>query len=100
MTGLDRQFDQLAERLSDSGRDVDAITRALSAFDVETPSWGYGDSGTRFATFRQPGRPRDVFERLQDAAEVHRLTGTASAVALHFPWDHVQHKKRREQRER
>src|SRR5262249_26456064 len=40
-------------------------------------------------TFSQPGRPRDVFERLQDAAEVHRLTGTASAVALHFPWDHV-----------
>src|SRR5439155_17333154 len=46
-------------------------------------------SGTRFATFRQPGRPRDVFERLQDAAEVHRLTGTAPAVALHFPWDHA-----------
>jgi len=71
------------------GRGVDAIREALSAFELETPSWGYGDSGTRFATFRQPGRPRDVFERLQDAAEVHRLTGTAPAVALHFPWDHV-----------
>ena len=68
---------------------TDAIERALSAFDVETPSWGYGDSGTRFATFSQPGSPRDVFERLRDAAEVHRLTGAASAVALHFPWDHV-----------
>jgi L-rhamnose isomerase/sugar isomerase len=68
---------------------TDAVERALSAFDVETPSWGYGDSGTRFATFSQPGKPRDVFERLQDAAEVHRLTGAASAVALHFPWDHV-----------
>jgi L-rhamnose isomerase/sugar isomerase len=54
---------------------------------IETPSWGYGDSGTRFATFRQPGRPRDVFERIADAGEVHRLTGTAPAVALHFPWD-------------
>ena len=52
---------------------------------IETPSWGYGDSGTRFATFQQPGRPRDVFERLDDAAEVHRLTGTAPSVALHFP---------------
>jgi L-rhamnose isomerase / sugar isomerase len=71
------------------GRGVDAIREALSAFELETPSWGYGDSGTRFATFRQLGRPRDVFERLQDAAEVHRLTGTAPAVALHFPWDHV-----------
>ncbi len=57
--------------------------------EIETPSWGYGDSGTRFATFQQPGRPRDVFERIDDAAEVHRLTGTAPAVALHFPWDAV-----------
>ncbi len=63
--------------------------QALARLEIETPSWGYGDSGTRFATFRQPGRPRDVFERLQDAAEVHRLTGCAPAVALHFPWDHV-----------
>jgi len=75
--------------VTSSDRDTEAVSRALSAFDVETPSWGYGDSGTRFATFSQPGRPRDVFERLQDAAEVHRLTGTASAVALHFPWDRV-----------
>ena len=89
MTSSNREYDQLAEQLTDTGRDVEAISRALSAFEVETPSWGYGDSGTRFATFQQPGRPRDVFERLQDAAEVHRLTGTAPAVALHFPWDHV-----------
>jgi len=63
--------------------------QALSRLEIETPSWGYGDSGTRFATFQQPGRPRDVFERLDDAAEVQRLTGTAPSVALHFPWDQV-----------
>src|SRR5690242_17134803 len=62
---------------------------ALAGLEIETPSWGYGDSGTRFATFLQPGRPRDVFEKLEDAAEVHRLTGSAPAVALHFPWDEV-----------
>src|SRR3954452_17691461 len=61
----------------------------LATLEIETPSWGYGDSGTRFATFPQAGRPRDVFERVDDAAEVHRLTGTAGAVALHFPWDAV-----------
>jgi L-rhamnose isomerase/sugar isomerase len=65
------------------------VTDRLAALEIETPSWGYGDSGTRFATFQQPGRPRDVFERIDDAAEVHRLTGTAPAVALHFPWDAV-----------
>ncbi|HVL31548.1 MAG TPA: L-rhamnose isomerase [Solirubrobacteraceae bacterium] len=63
--------------------------QALAQLEIETPSWGYGDSGTRFATFQQPGRPRDAFERLEDAAEVHRLTGCAPAVALHFPWDRV-----------
>src|SRR5689334_8680948 len=61
----------------------------LSGLVIETPSWGYGDSGTRFGVFAQPGRPRDVYEKVDDAAEVHRLTGTAGAVALHFPWDAV-----------
>ena len=69
--------------------DTAAAERALAELAIETPSWGYGDSGTRFATFQQPGRPRDVFERLEDAAEVHRLTGAAPSVAMHFPWDAV-----------
>ena len=67
----------------------DHVLARLRELVIETPSWGYGDSGTRFATFSQPGRPRDVYERVDDAAEVHRLTGTAPAVALHFPWDAV-----------
>ncbi|HEY8703337.1 MAG TPA: L-rhamnose isomerase [Gaiellaceae bacterium] len=89
MTDLLRQYDQLAQRLTDAGRDVEAIERVLETLTIETPSWGFGDSGTRFATFAQPGGPRNVFERLDDAAEVHRLTGTARSVALHFPWDEV-----------
>lgn len=67
----------------------DDVLARLRELEIETPSWGYGDSGTRFATFPQPGRPRDIYERIDDAAEVHRLTGTAPAVALHFPWDAV-----------
>jgi L-rhamnose isomerase / sugar isomerase len=67
-----------------------AAEEALARLEIETPSWGYGDSGTRFGVFPQPGRPRDVLERIDDAAEVHRLTGTAGAVALHFPWDAVE----------
>jgi L-rhamnose isomerase/sugar isomerase len=69
---------------------VTDLTAAFRDLVIETPSWGYGDSGTRFGVFPQPGRPRDVFEKLDDAAEVHRLTGTAPAVALHFPWDAVE----------
>lgn len=79
----------LADRLNERGVDVAAVERALAALTIETPSWGYADSGTRFGVFPQPGRPRNVFERLQDAGEVQRLTGTAPAVALHFPWDAV-----------
>lgn len=56
---------------------------------IETPSWAYGNSGTRFKVFRQEGVPRDAFEKLDDAAQVHRFTGIAPSVALHIPWDHV-----------
>ncbi len=69
---------------------VTDLTAAFRRLVIETPSWGYGDSGTRFGVFSQPGRPRDVYERVDDAAQVHRLTGTAGAVALHFPWDAVE----------
>jgi L-rhamnose isomerase / sugar isomerase len=82
-------YSGLAAQLSDRGIDVPAVEAALRDLVIETPSWGYGDSGTRFGVFQQPGRPRDVFERVADAAEVHRLTGTAGAVAMHFPWDAV-----------
>ena len=94
MTDTQSAYQPLARRLADGGHDVAAIERALAAFAVETPSWGYGDSGTRFGVFPQPGRPRDVFEKIDDAAEVHRLTGTAPAVALHFPWDAVDEPRR------
>ena len=90
MTETNPGYQALAAGLTEGGHDLPAIERALGGFEVETPSWGYGDAGTRFAVFAQPGRPRDVFEKIDDAAEVHRLTGTAPAVALHFPWDAVE----------
>jgi L-rhamnose isomerase/sugar isomerase len=90
MRDFTREYDVLVDRLQRGGRDVPEIERSLASLAVETPSWGYGDSGTRFGVFPQPGRPRDVFEKLEDAAEVHRLTGSAPSVALHFPWDQVE----------
>jgi L-rhamnose isomerase/sugar isomerase len=67
-------------------RDVKA---AVAALQVETPSWAYGNSGTRFKVFPQPGVPRTVREKLEDAAQVHRFTGVAPTIALHIPWDRV-----------
>ncbi len=89
MSGPAYDYTLLAAKLEERGLQLDAIELALETFNVETPSWGYGDSGTRFGVFPQPGRPRDVHERIEDAAEVNRLTGSAAAVALHFPWDQV-----------
>jgi L-rhamnose isomerase/sugar isomerase len=85
MTG----FDLIAEKLSARGDDIARVQDALRAQEVETPSWAFGNSGTRFAVFAQPGAPRDPFEKLEDAAEVQRLTGIARSVALHLPWDKV-----------
>lgn len=56
---------------------------------IETPSWGYGNSGTRFKTFARAGAARDVWEKIADAGQVHALTGGAPRVALHIPWDAV-----------
>ncbi|WP_433380137.1 L-rhamnose isomerase [Streptosporangium sp. CA-115845] len=65
------------------------IKAALLAQAIETPSWAYGNSGTRFKVFAQRGVPRDPYEKLADAAQVHAFTGAAPSVALHIPWDKV-----------
>ncbi|MFJ1967946.1 L-rhamnose isomerase [Streptomyces sp. NPDC087903] len=67
-----------------------AVKTALKTQAVETPSWAYGNSGTRFKVFAQPGVPRTPQEKLDDAAQVHAFTGVAPTVALHIPWDKVE----------
>jgi L-rhamnose isomerase/sugar isomerase len=69
--------------------ELSAVKAALRAQVIETPSWGYGNSGTRFKVFAEPGVPRDPFEKLDDAAQVHAATGAAPVVSLHIPWDAV-----------
>ncbi|MFF7546212.1 L-rhamnose isomerase [Streptomyces canus] len=67
-----------------------AVKAALKTQAVETPSWAYGNSGTRFKVFAQQGVPRTPQEKLEDAAQVHAFTGAAPTVALHIPWDKVE----------
>ncbi|WP_010532950.1 L-rhamnose isomerase [Brachybacterium squillarum] len=66
------------------------IARDLTDFGIEVPSWGYGNSGTRFKVFSTPGTPRDPFEKIADAAQTHAFTGAAPRVSLHYPWDRVE----------
>ncbi len=65
------------------------IKQALRQQWLETPSWAYGNTGTRFKVFKNPGAARDPYEKIEDAALVHQLTGVAPSVALHIPWDRV-----------
>jgi L-rhamnose isomerase/sugar isomerase len=80
-------YTQLAEQLTQQGIDVENVKAKLKQQQIETPSWGYANSGTRFKTFPWPGAARSVYEKLEDAGYVHRLTGIAPTVALHIPWD-------------
>jgi L-rhamnose isomerase / sugar isomerase len=66
-----------------------AVVAALRVQHIELPSWAFGNSGTRFKVFAQKGVPRTPYEKVADAAQVHRFTGVAPSVALHIPWDRV-----------
>ena len=69
--------------------DLTTIAPLLDEQAIELPSWAFGNSGTRFKVFAQPGVPRDPYEKIADAAQVHAHTGLAPTVALHIPWDRV-----------
>src|SRR3954462_3490754 len=71
------------------GSRADRVRSGLAEFTIEVPSWAFGNSGTRFKVFSQPGVPRDPFEKISDAAQVHRYTGVTPRVSLHIPWDKV-----------
>jgi L-rhamnose isomerase / sugar isomerase len=66
------------------------VKATLADQAIELPSWAFGNSGTRFKVFSQKGVPRDPFEKLTDAAQVHAVTGVAPRVSLHIPWDRVE----------
>ncbi len=68
---------------------TDAQRTVLERQAIELPSWAFGNSGTRFKVFTTPGTPRNPFEKVDDAATVHRYTQLAPSVALHIPWDKV-----------
>ena len=71
-------------------RDLTAVKNALTQHQIELPSWAFGNSGTRFKVFGQPGVPRTPYEKADDAAQVHKYTGVAPSMAVHIPWDKVE----------
>jgi L-rhamnose isomerase / sugar isomerase len=65
----------------------DTVLVALRRQSIEIPSWGFGHSGTRFATHTVPGQARTLDEKIEDAALVARYSGATLRLSLHMPWD-------------
>ncbi|MGA2537990.1 MAG: TIM barrel protein [Terracidiphilus sp.] len=65
----------------------DRAVEALDAFQIEIPSWGFANTGTRFGKLVQPAAASTLEEKFADAAEVNRLTGVTPTMALHVLWD-------------
>ncbi len=84
-----QDYQRLAERLAQRNVKVEWVKDKLKQQKIETPSWGYGNGGTRFKVFSWPGAARNIYEKLDDAAYINKLTGVAPSVAIHIPWDKV-----------
>jgi L-rhamnose isomerase/sugar isomerase len=65
----------------------DLAVKALDSFQIEIPSWGFANTGTRFGKFVQAAAASTIEEKFADAAEVNRLTGVTNTLALHVLWD-------------
>lgn len=66
---------------------VNAIIEALDRFQIELPSWGFANTGTRFGKFLQPAAATCTEDKFSDAGHIHGLTGVCPSVALHVLWD-------------
>ncbi|RME73953.1 MAG: L-rhamnose isomerase [Chloroflexi bacterium] len=83
----DKAYEALVETLTARGIDVEQVKNRLKKQHIETPSWGYANSGTRFKAFAWPGAAVTTRQKLDDAAMVHKMTGITPTVAVHIPWD-------------
>lgn len=65
----------------------DAALHKLDNLQIEIPSWGFANTGTRFGKFVQAGAATTLEEKFADASEVHAITGVTPRIALHVLWD-------------
>ncbi len=76
-------------------RDHEAVFAALDCFQIEVPSWGFANTGTRFGKFIQGGAATTIEEKFADAGQVNALTGSSPTIALHVLWGPAQGQGRR-----
>ena len=68
-------------------KSTEKLHRALDAFRIEIPSWGFANTGTRFGKFIQAAAATTTEEKFSDAGQVNAVTGICPSIALHVLWD-------------
>jgi len=84
---LARDLSNLGETLARRGVNLERLLADAERLEVAVPSWGFTQGGTRFGRFPVGGEPRDIEEKMADAAVVNDLSGITPRVSLHIPWD-------------
>jgi L-rhamnose isomerase / sugar isomerase len=75
------------EETNMNDRSIEIVFKALGQLNVELPSWGFANTGTRFGKFIQPAAATSIEEKFSDAAQVNAVTGACKTLALHVQWD-------------
>src|SRR5580693_9354377 len=68
-------------------RVLEIVGDALDKLNIEIPSWGFANTGTRFGKFIQAAAATSIEEKFSDAGQVHAVTGACPTLALHVLWD-------------
>ncbi len=87
MATWEQQYEVLANVLTDRGIDVEGVKANLKQQVIELPSWAVGNSGTRYGVFREAGAARDIWDKIEDCAEIQRVVGVCPVMASHVSWD-------------
>ena len=87
MNAWEKQVEILGDRLLDKGIDINNVKEQLKKQVIELPSWAVGNSGTRYGVFRESGAARDVWDKINDCAEIQRVVGVCPVMASHVSWD-------------
>jgi L-rhamnose isomerase/sugar isomerase len=68
-------------------RALEIVGSVLDKLNIEIPSWGFANTGTRFGKFIQAAAATTIEEKFSDAAQVNAMTGASKTLALHVQWD-------------
>lgn len=83
---IENGIKQLEDEFGD--KKVKEAIEYVENFEVEIPSWIFGNfGGGRFGNYTPPGFARNIYEKIDDASFVHKLTGCTPRIATHILWD-------------